>query len=60
LYPGLLITRRIKVRRTLRTKRREIRYGFNTGAYHFRYPLDRLIGRKKNITLDREILAVKY
>jgi hypothetical protein len=53
-YPGLLITRRIRIGRTLRTKRREIRYGSNTDVYRFRYPLNRTIGGKKNIILDRE------
>ena len=59
LYPGLLITQRIRIRRTSRSKRREIRCGSNTDAYCFGYPLDRAISRKKTITLNRESSTVK-
>jgi hypothetical protein len=56
LYPGLLITWRIRTR----IKRREIRCDFNKDVYYFRYPLDKAIYRKKSIMLDRESLIVKY
>ncbi len=41
-------------------ERREIRCNFNTDNSYFRYLLNRAIGGKKNITLNREILIVKY
>ena len=59
-YPGLLITRRIRTRRAPRTERREIGCDFNKDVYHFRYPPDMAINGKKNTTLDRESLTVKY
>ena len=59
LYLGLFITRRIKIRRTLRTERREMRCDFNKDIYYFRYPLNRAINRKKSITLNRKSLIAK-
>jgi hypothetical protein len=59
LYLGLLITRYIRIRRTLRIERREIRCDFNKDICYFKYPLNRAIDRKKSITLDRENLIVK-
>ena len=59
LYLGLLIIRHIRIRRILRTKRREIRYGSNMDGCRFRYPLDRAISGKKSIILDRKSLIVK-
>ena len=58
LYPGLLITRYIRIR-TLRTERRKIRCEFNKDVYHFGYLLDKAINGKKSITPDRESLIVK-
>ena len=60
LYPELLITRRIRIRRTLKMIRREIRYGSNMDGCRFRYPLDGAISEKKSIILDRESSIVKY
>ena len=57
---GLLITQRIKIRKTLRIERREIKCDFNKNICYFRYLLDKAINRKKSITLDRESLIVKY
>jgi len=59
LYPGLLITRHIRIRRTSRLKRREMRYGSNTDACRFGYLLDRAISRKKTIILDKESSTAK-
>ena len=62
LYLGLLITQYIRIRRTLKTERtekREIRCDFNKDVCYFRYLLDIVINRKKNITLNRESLIVK-
>ena len=59
LYPGLLITRHIRIRRALRTERREMGCDFNKDVYYFGYPPDIAINGKKNITLDRESLTVK-
>ena len=44
----------------LRIERREMRCDFNKDVYYFRYLLDIAIDKKKNITLDRESLTVKY
>ena len=41
-------------------ERREIRCDFDKDVCYFRYLLDMAINRKKNITLDRESLIVKY
>jgi len=60
LYPGLLITRRIRTRRAPRIKRREIGCDFNKDVYYFGYPPDMAINGKKNTTLDRESSTVKY
>ena len=57
LYPGLLITRYIRIR--IERTEREIRCDFNKDVCYFRYPLDKAINRKKSITLDRESLIVK-
>ena len=54
------MTQYIRTRRTLRMERREIKCDFNIDRCYFRYPLDGAIGGKKNITLDRESLIVKY
>ena len=54
------MTQYIRIRKTLRTERREIRCDFNKDIYHFKYLLDRAINKKKSITLDRESLIVKY
>jgi len=59
LYLGLFITRYIRIRRTLRIERREIRCDFNKDIYYSRYPLNRAINGKKSITLDRESLTAK-
>ena len=59
MYPGLLITRRIRIRRILRIIEEEIRYGFSTDVCRFRYPLGKAISGKKNIILDRESLIIK-
>ena len=42
-----------------RTERRRIRYNFDMDSCHFRYPLDRVINRKKSVTLNRESLTAK-
>ena len=44
----------------LKVKKKEIRYSFNTDICCFKYLLDRVISKKKNIILDRESLTVKY
>jgi len=59
LYPGLLITQRIRTRRAPRTERREIGCDFNKDIYYFRYLPDIAINGKKNITLDGESSIVK-
>jgi hypothetical protein len=54
------MTRRIRIRRTLRMERREMRCDFDKDVCYFRYLLNRAINRKKSIMLDGESLIVKY
>jgi DNA polymerase elongation subunit (family B) len=44
----------MRIIRTLKTERIEIRCDFNNDNCYFRYLVDRAINRKKSITLDRE------
>jgi hypothetical protein len=44
----------------LRIKKEEIRCGFNTDVYYFRYLLGKAISGKKNIILDRGSSTIKH